>query len=171
MAKLTKNDIHQIAPFFSPDGTKIVFQGFDRTCIISIMDSNGTNIKQLTSGYEDIHPSWSPDGQKIIFSRLIDRIGGRFNYEIHYMDVYGTNIKRLTYNFFDKGLDFYWYTVALVYSYFSLPYFGLLLGLYLIRLVGQVLYFTTKDEKYFIFFISLGKNGINAFVKVGKSLP
>ena len=95
--KLTKNDIHQIAPFFSPDGTKIVFQGFDRTCIISIMDSNGTNIKQLTSGYEDIHPSWSPDGQKIIFSRLIDRIGGRFNYEIHYMDVYGTNIKRLTY--------------------------------------------------------------------------
>ena len=34
-----------------------------------IVDSDGTNKRQLTSGPGDQHPRFSPDGRKIVFSR------------------------------------------------------------------------------------------------------
>jgi hypothetical protein len=65
---------------------------------------------------------------------------------------YQWKIKRIIYNYFDKGLDLYWYTFSLYFAYFSLPYFNLLLILYLIRLLGQILFYVTKSDNVFIFF-------------------
>ena len=59
------------------------------------MDSDGTNITQLTSnqyGVDD-YAKWSPDGKKIVFSSDMD---GQFNFDLYVMDSDGTNITRLT---------------------------------------------------------------------------
>lgn len=54
-------------PAVSPDGTKIAFT---RNGDIHVMDTSGTNIKQLTNGAEnDLMPRWHPNGQAIGFIR------------------------------------------------------------------------------------------------------
>ncbi len=62
-------------PAWSPDGTKIAFRyGGEPYASIWIMDSNGSNRKQLTKNVKhDGYPSWSPDGTKIAF--VSDRSG------------------------------------------------------------------------------------------------
>jgi len=69
------------APAWSPDGTKIAFtrgpwlsdpQPPDPTTIW-VMDSDGTNQMQISSGYAEC-PDWSPDGEKIVFTASIDHI-------------------------------------------------------------------------------------------------
>jgi CxxC motif-containing protein (DUF1111 family) len=52
-------------PAFSPDGTKITF---DRNRNIFVMNSDGTNLQQLTSTGLDSDAPWSPDGTKIAFT-------------------------------------------------------------------------------------------------------
>jgi TolB protein len=61
-------------PWWSPDGTRIVF--YDSVRIpddqhIFVVNADGTGLQQLTDGHEegDFHPSWSPDGQEILFTR------------------------------------------------------------------------------------------------------
>jgi Tol biopolymer transport system component len=60
-----------IAPAWSPDGTKIAFAsnrdgGGDSE--IFVMDANGSNITQLTNNaVEDIDPSYSHDGARMVF--------------------------------------------------------------------------------------------------------
>lgn len=61
--------------------------------------------------------------------------------------------KRNKYQLIDKSLDFLWYTTSLVYVLASeLPYTGLLILLYGLRALGQILFYISKDEKYFIYF-------------------
>lgn len=59
-------------PDWSPDGTRIAFWSNcfgDRD--IYLMDSDGSNLLQLTAGPDlDFVPSWSPDGSMIAFARL-----------------------------------------------------------------------------------------------------
>src|ERR1044072_5378516 len=52
-------------PAFSPDGTKITF---DRNRNIFVMNSDGTNLQQITSTGLDSDAPWSPDGTKIAFT-------------------------------------------------------------------------------------------------------
>lgn len=50
---------------WSPDGQKIAFSRKDK---IWIMDSDGSNQKQLLAGKDNVwSPNWSPDGNKIIY--------------------------------------------------------------------------------------------------------
>ncbi len=55
-------------PVFSPDGRAIAFQGIlDEHSRIFISDSDGNNIRQLTSETGDYsNPVWSPDGRNVL---------------------------------------------------------------------------------------------------------
>lgn len=66
----------------------------------------------------------------------------------------GAGFTRLKYQLIDKHLDFYWYTISLYYAYHNLPFFSLLIILYILRLIGQLIFYITKKEEYFILFPS-----------------
>lgn len=57
-------------PAFSPDGSKLVFTGYDGGLSdLFIVDIDGTNLRRLTNDrYADMHPVWSPDGGTIAFA-------------------------------------------------------------------------------------------------------
>lgn len=56
------------------------------------------------------------------------------------------------YNFYDKLLDYYWYIFIIAYVLLkAVPLKGLFLYLFLLRSIGQGLYFLTK--KHFFFFL------------------
>jgi TolB protein len=70
--QLTDGTKYDILPCWSPDGTKIAFgravQGAaDST--IWVVDSDGSGLRQLTSGDRQTAPAWSPDGTKIMFDK------------------------------------------------------------------------------------------------------
>jgi Tol biopolymer transport system component len=88
-------------PTWSPDGyrvavTSIPYNG-DEIPQIVVMNADGSNRQQLTSGSANYDPSWSPDGSQIAF--VSDRDG---NPEIYIMNTDGTNPQRLT---FDEASD------------------------------------------------------------------
>jgi CxxC motif-containing protein (DUF1111 family) len=58
-------------PSFSPDGTKIAFNTNQNSVRnIFVMNSDGTELQQLTSTNNDQAPVWSPDGTKIAFHSI-----------------------------------------------------------------------------------------------------
>ena len=66
--QLTSTDAANLRPTWSPDHAKIAYQSNkDGTYHIYVMDADGTNTKQLSSGdnIDDRHPAWSPDGKFI----------------------------------------------------------------------------------------------------------
>jgi Tol biopolymer transport system component/imidazolonepropionase-like amidohydrolase len=75
-------DVRQ--PAWSPDGTRIAFQGYrGGTWQIWSVKADGTDPKAMTSGpYDDREPQWSPDGTRIAFSS--DRSG---NYDVWVLTV------------------------------------------------------------------------------------
>jgi hypothetical protein len=77
-------------PAWSPDGTKIAFAS-DRDGVfdIFVMDADGSNVVNLTSGAGGTQPSWSPDGTRIAFRG--PEIGDTDDYEILMMDADGSN--------------------------------------------------------------------------------
>lgn len=90
--KLT--NIETSYPFWSPDGTRIVFQSnrMDDNSEIYIMNRDGTGIVRLTwNPATDQTPIWSPDGKSIVFQS--DRDGNR---ELYSMDLDGSNQVNLT---------------------------------------------------------------------------
>ena len=51
-------------PCWSPDGAKIVFVRRDRSTFLRdlwMINEDGTDLKQLTTGVNDFDPAWSPD--------------------------------------------------------------------------------------------------------------
>ena len=105
----TPSGIHPRDPDWSPDGTRIAFSdlefvttaaGREQRGHIYVMATDGSNLKQLTSGpFEDEHPSWSPDGTKIAFHRLefgdlATRSGGSERYIVT-MTSDGKRLKRI----------------------------------------------------------------------------
>jgi Tol biopolymer transport system component len=67
-------------PAWSPDGSRIVFTGYDGGLSdLFIVNADGTGLQRLTDDrYADLHPAWSPDGRTIAFTT--DR-GPRTNFE------------------------------------------------------------------------------------------
>jgi Tol biopolymer transport system component len=59
-------------PVASPNGSEIVFTRCCRPGYktdVYVMNSDGGNIRQVTSSSSNYTPSWAPDGQTIVFSR------------------------------------------------------------------------------------------------------
>jgi Tol biopolymer transport system component len=85
------------SPQWSPDGSKIAFQGGGQ---IWVVNADGTNAVQLTSGsgYSNRAPAWSPDGTKIAFHRLDLNPAYYPNYTTHIwvMDADGGNLTEIT---------------------------------------------------------------------------
>ncbi|OGW07869.1 MAG: hypothetical protein A2W77_03670 [Nitrospinae bacterium RIFCSPLOWO2_12_39_16] len=96
-------------PEFSPDGKQIVFiskidnveakkkgEFWHKTPYylnLWLMDSDGRNKRQLTSGeFQDFAPKWTADGEKIFF--VSNRRNGRW--DIWSVDINGSNLARIT---------------------------------------------------------------------------
>jgi TolB protein len=91
-----------VEPAVSPDGSKIAFSS-DRSGkpMIFIMNSDGSNVKQLTfAGHYNSTPSWSSDGSKIAFAgvdKAKDTGDGRTGaFDVFVINANGTGLKRLT---------------------------------------------------------------------------
>jgi TolB protein len=83
--RLTWDDSGDRAPYFSPNGDKIVYWSlsYANQPDIWMINQDGSGKTRLTTNlYQDIYPSWSPDGKKIIFES--DRTG---NFDIWQISV------------------------------------------------------------------------------------
>jgi TolB protein len=98
--KQLTNDPQDNIPSFSADGRLIVFEGLRdpgesaRGTHIYVMKSDGSEIKQLTSGsFYDSNPSFSPNGKQIVFDRgpLQGHVTHIFN-----VNVDGTGLRQIT---------------------------------------------------------------------------
>lgn len=94
------NDPQDNTPSFSADGRLIVFEGLRdpgelaRGTHIYVMKSNGSEVKQLTSGdFYDSNPSFSPNGEQVVFDR-----GGLQGHLTHIfsVNVDGSGLHQLT---------------------------------------------------------------------------
>ena len=62
----------EVDPSWSPDGSQIAFARFTSQGSASsvwIMNADGTNPQQITSGHDDRAPAWSPDGANLVIAR------------------------------------------------------------------------------------------------------
>lgn len=89
-------------PEYSPDGTKIVFTratnpSNDNIREIFVMDSDGSNVQQLTTGSTSTtchkQPAWSADGSQILFTKTANTPN---LYSLTYMDADGTNVNTIS---------------------------------------------------------------------------
>ena len=82
--RLTNNNVADVYPVWSPDGTKIAFvSNRDGNYEIYVMDANGLNQTWLTNNSNyDGNPAWSPDGTKIAFDS--DRNGNNEIYVLKF---------------------------------------------------------------------------------------
>jgi len=84
-------------PYFSPDGTQIVYSqaGDDDKSHLFIMDTDGGNQRQLTFGdASEYEPVWSPDGSQIVYYSDANWASGLF--EIFIIDAGGGDQQQLT---------------------------------------------------------------------------
>jgi Tol biopolymer transport system component len=75
-------------PDWSPDGQLIAFAALTG---IAVMRPDGSDVRNLTRGWNDFYPSWSPDGRRLAYES--DRDG---TYEIWTMNADGSGQTRLT---------------------------------------------------------------------------
>jgi len=92
--RLTENSANDIAPCWSPDGTRIAFASDrDGTWDIYTMRGDGGDLKQLTKGAgSNTAPSWTASGDRILFISTRDEIYG----DVYRMNADGSGTERLT---------------------------------------------------------------------------
>lgn len=81
------------APQWSPDGSRIVYQGLrDGNADLYAASADGSGEMRLTEAAEpDRQPAWSPDGSRVAFVRELGS-----NAEVFVMDADGSDVRRLT---------------------------------------------------------------------------
>ncbi|MDA1191559.1 MAG: hypothetical protein O3A46_07745 [Candidatus Poribacteria bacterium] len=98
--RLTDHPARDVAPAWSPDGSKIAFVS-DRSgrSELFVMNADGSDVAQITTfGVDEYPPAWSFDGKRIAFSGS----GG-----ICYMNADGTGVMRVVNGGFPS-----WYTAS-----------------------------------------------------------
>ena len=78
-----------VQPSWSPGGKQITFAYNGQ---VAVVNADGTQLTQLTTGAPNVSPSWMDGGKKIVFTSF------RENSEIYSMNANGTGVTRLTYN-------------------------------------------------------------------------
>lgn len=93
--RITEEYLDARQPAWSPDGTRIAFQGYaDGVWHIYVMNADASGVHAVTSGpFDDREPSWSRDGARIAFSS--DRSG---NYDVWDLDLASGSVRQLTNN-------------------------------------------------------------------------
>lgn len=89
-------------PAWSPDGRQIAFASgsslnssvaiLNSSSDIYVVDSDGSNLRQLTNTGSASHPAWSPDGQQLAY---VDR-DAEGGFDIYVMDMDSGNLTDLT---------------------------------------------------------------------------
>ena len=82
-------------PVYSSDGKKIAFES---NCQIWVMNSDGTDPRQITTEGSSLHPSWSPDG-RIVYVHDVSYKRDVNNGTLWVMNADGTNQHQLTFNY------------------------------------------------------------------------
>jgi len=100
VVQLTDNDVDDLWPVVSPDGTRIAFwTGRDGNQEIYVMAADGSNQTRVTvDGRADREPAWSPNSERIAFHRVVSGTT-----EIYTIRADGTGETRLTNNAFADG--------------------------------------------------------------------
>ena len=116
--RLTDEMGYDGGPFYSPDGSKIVYRASrpttaedieDYTSLlvdglirpseleIFVMDADGSNQTQVTdNGTANFGPYWHPSGEKIIFASNMDDPSGR-DFDLYMINEDGSGLERITY--------------------------------------------------------------------------
>lgn len=102
-------------PAWSPDGSKLVFTGYDGgVSDLFVINADGTGLIRLTNDkYADLHPAWSPDGSTIAFTTDrgpetdFDRLTFG-NYRIALLDVGTGEIRSLDHMDVGKNINPVW---------------------------------------------------------------
>lgn len=91
--RLTRNEVDEYAPIWSPDGGQIAFESYrDGNGEIYVMDADGGNQRNLTQHpAADGSPDWASDGTRIAFHRARD-----LDANIYTIDTDGKNLKQIT---------------------------------------------------------------------------
>ena len=117
--RLTFHKGYDGGPFFSLDGTKIVFRasspktekeladyndlvqnGLVRPTALElyVMDADGKNIQQVTHlGKASFAPFFFPDAKRIIFASNVNSDNGR-NFDLYKVNVDGSGLEQITFN-------------------------------------------------------------------------
>jgi len=86
---------HGANPKYSQDGLRIAF---DSNSQIFVMNSDGTDLTQVTTEGSSTHPSWSPDG-RIVYVHFVSRKRDINNGTLWIMDADGSNSYQFTFNY------------------------------------------------------------------------